>query len=59
MPVVTELYTTHVALWPEAGRQILAQFSDDAMIVCRANCPATGHFAARHEHSGGEFSLLR
>jgi len=59
MPVVMELYTTQVAWWPEAGRQILAGSSEDAVIVCQANCPATGHFAALHKHSGDEFSLLR
>jgi len=57
MPLVTELYTTQVARWPEAGRQIFALFSDDAMIVCQANCPATGYFVARYKHFGDEISL--
>lgn len=59
MTLVTEPYSTQVARWPRTGRHILAQFTDDAVIVYQAYRPAIGQFAARHKHFGGEFSLSR
>src|SRR5919206_3744636 len=59
MTLVTEPYAAQVARWPRAGRHILAQFTDDAVVVYQAYCPAIGHFAARHKFFGGAFSLNR
>ena len=59
MTLVTESYAAHVACWPRAGRHILAQFTDDAVVVYQAYRPAIGHFAARHKFFGGTFSLNR
>jgi hypothetical protein len=59
MTLVTESYAAQVACWPRAGRHILAQFTDDAVVVYQAYRPAIGHFAARHKFFGGTFSLNR
>jgi hypothetical protein len=59
MMLVTEPYAAQVARWPRAGRHILAQFTDDAVVVYQAYRPEIGHFAARHKVFGGAFSLHR
>src|SRR5436853_5675051 len=59
MMLVTEPYAAQVARWPRAGRHILAQFTDDAVVVYQVYRPAIGHFAARHKFFGGAFSLNR
>jgi Domain of unknown function (DUF4291) len=59
MTLMTEAYAAQVARWPRAGRHILAQFTDDAVVVYQAYCPAIGHFAAQHKIFGGAFSLNR
>ena len=59
MTLVTESYAAQVARWPRAGRHILAQFTNDAVVVYQAGRPAIGHFAARHKFFGGAFSLNR
>jgi hypothetical protein len=59
MKLVTEPYSVQVARWPMAGRHILAQFDEEAVVVYQAYRPAIGRFAAAHKHFGGEFSLTR
>ncbi len=59
MPLVTEPYTTQVARWPTSGRQILAQFDVESVIVYQAFNPMIGHFAARHGYFGGGFGMSR
>ena len=59
MMLVTEPYAAQVARWPRAGRHILAQFTDDAVVVYQVYRPAIGLFAARHKFFGGAFSLNR
>jgi hypothetical protein len=45
--------------WPAAGRHILAQFDDDAIVVYQAYRPAIAAYAVRHQRFGGEFSFTR
>jgi hypothetical protein len=59
MTLLTEPYSTQVARWPMTGRHILAQFTDDAVVVYQAYCPAIGRFAVQNKHFGGDFSLTR
>src|SRR5271154_1939433 len=59
MKLVTELYATQVVRWPTTGRQILAQFNDESVVVYQAYRPAIGRFAADHQRFGGEFSFNR
>jgi Domain of unknown function (DUF4291) len=59
MNLVSEPYLVQAARWPTSGRQILAQFDDDSVIVYQAYEPAIGQFAAKNGYFGGEFSLSR
>ena len=59
LKLITEPYDVQAARWPQSGRHILAQFDDEFIVVYQAYRPAIGHFAARHGHFGGGFSLNR
>jgi hypothetical protein len=59
MNLVTKPYLVQAARWPTSGRQILAQFDDDSVIVYQAYKPAIGRFAVKNGYFGGEFSLNR
>jgi hypothetical protein len=52
-------YRMQAALWPRSGRHILAQFNADSIVVYQSYRPAVGHYAARHNAFGGEFSMNR
>jgi hypothetical protein len=57
--LATEPYLAQAQRWPRAGRHILAQFDDESVVVYQAYRPAIGHYAAKHQRFGGEFSLVR
>jgi hypothetical protein len=59
MRLQTEAYLEQRPRWPAAGRHILAQFDDEAVVVYQAYRPGIGHFAAKHGYFGGAFSLDR
>ncbi len=59
MNLVTEPYLVQAARWPSSGRQILAQFDDESVVVYQAYRPAIGRFAGKNGFFGGEFSLNR
>lgn len=59
MRLATEPYLSQVQRWPRAGRHILAQFDDESVVVYQAYRPAIGHYAAKHQRFGGEFSFSR
>lgn len=59
MNLLTEPYATQNQRWPQTGRVILAQFDAEAVVVYQAYRPSIGHYAARHGHFGGDFSLSR
>jgi Domain of unknown function (DUF4291) len=59
MNLVTEPYLVQTARWPTSGRNILAQFDDESIVVYQAYKPAIGHFVANNGYFGGEFSLNR
>jgi hypothetical protein len=59
MNLITEPYLAQQARWPVSGRHILAQFDAESVVVYQAYRPEIGHFAARHRHFGGGFSLGR
>tara|TARA_R110002096_G_scaffold436038_2_gene665781 strand:- start:44304 stop:44957 length:654 start_codon:yes stop_codon:yes gene_type:complete len=54
-----ETFESQRVRWPQAGRHILAQYDADSVVVYQAYRPAIGHFAAREQRFGGEFSLNR
>ncbi len=59
MKLRVEPYRDQVQLWPSEGRQILAQFDGESIIVYQAYNPEIGRFAAEHGHFGGGFSYSR
>ena len=59
MSLVMEPYGDQLAVWPQEGRHILAQFDDDTVIVYQAYRPAIGRFAAENGAFGGDFSFSR
>ncbi len=54
-----EPYPVQAARWQQAGRHVMAQFDDAAIVVYQAYNPAIGRYAATHRRFGGEFSLGR
>ncbi len=59
MTLLLESYTAQRALWPAQGRQLLAQFDDDTIVVYQAYRPEIGHYTAQHGRFGGGFSFER
>ncbi len=54
-----EPYQQQTKNWPQSGKHIMAQFTDDYVVVYQAYRPAIGQFAAKHQYFGGEFSYSR
>lgn len=59
MPLVLEPYLTQRDRWPKAGRHLLAQYDDDALIVYQAYRPSIAEFALANQRFGGEWSFER
>ena len=59
MTLKMERYTEQQRRWPASGRHILAQFDATTVVVYQAYRPAIGHYAAKNERFGGEFSFIR
>jgi hypothetical protein len=59
MPLVLEPYLAQRERWPSAGRHILAQYDDDALIVYQAYRPSIAEFAVAEQRFGGEWSFER
>ncbi|KZS42432.1 hypothetical protein AWE51_03035 [Aquimarina aggregata] len=45
--------------WPQSGYHIMAQYSEEKIIVYQSYRPDIGNFAAKNQYFGGEFSLNR
>lgn len=54
-----ESYASQRERWPAEGRHILAQFSEDSIIVYQAYRPSIAQFALEHQRFGGDFRLTR
>ncbi|HEU4884721.1 MAG TPA: DUF4291 domain-containing protein [Longimicrobium sp.] len=59
MKIPTEPYLEQQRRWPPSSRHILAHFDDTSVVVYQAYRPEIGHYAARHQAFGGEFSFSR
>jgi len=59
MHLETQAYSEQVKRWPGTGQHILAQFTDNMVVVYQAYRPAIGRFAAEHGYFGGEFGYGR
>jgi Domain of unknown function (DUF4291) len=57
--LLTAPYAEQTKLWPQIGKQILAQFNDDTILVYQAFCPAIGQFAVKNGYFGGDFKFSR
>lgn len=54
-----EPYSVQVRRWPGQGRNILAQFDDDSVVVYQAYRASIADFAMEHQAFGGDFSFTR
>ena len=45
--------------WPESGKHIMAQYTDDYVVVYQAYRPEIGNFAAKNQFFGGAYSYSR
>ncbi len=60
MNLRTAPYLEQNERWPSSGRPILAQYTDDYIVVYQAYKHSTGRFAAEHQYFGGDsFSYRR
>jgi Domain of unknown function (DUF4291) len=57
--IVLERYEAQIVHWPRSGKQILAQFDDESIVVYQAYKPQIGLFAARNGKFGDGFSFSR
>lgn len=55
----TEPYQSQVYQLPQQGKQIIAQFDEQSVVVYQAYNAAIGHFATREGYFGGDFSYKR
>jgi len=51
--LLTEPYIEQRERWPKAGRYILAQFTQEAILVYQAFKPEIGRYAVEHQHFTG------
>lgn len=59
MDFLTQPYLEQVNIWPREGRHILAQFTDQTIVVYQAYQAAIGHYAVTHGRLGGPFRYSR
>lgn len=52
-------YIDQVEIWPKQGKHILAQHSDEYILVYQAYKKSISNFAVEHQFFGGEFSFNR
>lgn len=57
--MLTQPYLLQASRWPNAGRQVLAQFDADTITVYQAYRPSIADDAVAHQCFGGDFSYSR
>ncbi len=45
--------------WPETGKHIMAQYTDEYVVIYQAYRPEIGHYAAKNQFFGGAYSYSR
>lgn len=45
--------------WPKSGKHIMAQYTDEYVVVYQAYRPEIGHFASKNQFFGGAYSYSR
>ena len=53
--IATAPYTALRDSWPTSGKRILAQFTDETIVVYQAYCPEIAAFAVENQRFGGTF----
>ena len=59
MELKTQHYSEQLKQWPQSGKCILAQYTDEHVVVYQAYKPSIGEFAAENQYFGGDFSFNR
>ena len=59
MELKTINYLEQLKEWPQSGKHILAQYTDEYVVAYQAYRPSIGKFAAEHQYFGGDFSFSR
>ena len=59
MPLFVEPYRDQFRRWPTTGRHILAQFTEEYVVVYQAYRASIAAYAVAQQRFGGEFSLSR
>lgn len=59
MKLQVQPYQQQLADWPSEGRHIMAQYTQDKIVVYQSYRPAIGLYAAENQFFGGPFSLNR
>lgn len=59
MELETKYYSEQLKQWPQSGKCILAQYTDEHVVVYQAYKPSIGKFAAENQYFGGDFSFTR
>lgn len=52
-------YQKQLDSWPKAGKHVMAQRTDDYVVVYQAYRKSIGQFASKHQYFGGDFSYSR
>ncbi len=52
-------YSEQIKVWPQTGQHILAQYTDESIVVYQAYKNEIGDFAAQNQFFGGAFSYTR
>ncbi|GAA6138024.1 DUF4291 domain-containing protein [Arenicella sp. 4NH20-0111] len=59
MELKTKNYLEQLKEWPQSGKHILAQYTDEYVVAYQAYRPSIGKFAAENQYFGGDFSFSR
>ena len=59
MNIKTTNYLQQEKQWPKAGKHIMAQYTNDYIVVYQAYRPELGHFAAKNQYFGGAYKYTR
>lgn len=59
MQLETTSYAIQQSQWPQTGKHILAQYTDEYVVVYQAYQPEIGLYAAENQCFGGAFSYTR
>jgi len=59
MKLTLKNYLNQKQCWPKQGKHVMAQFTEETVVVYQAYRPAIGEFAAQNGFFGGPFSYTR